>query len=78
MKADEVRSMEPQPKTISVPQAGRVYLGIGRDASYEAARRGDIPAIRIGRLLRVPVVAMERILDRVGQAGQAPGDAGAT
>ncbi len=58
--------MEPQPKTISVPQAGRVYLGIGRDASYEAARRGDIPVIKIGRLLRVPVIAMERMLDRVG------------
>ncbi len=69
--------MEPQPKTISVPQAGRVYLGIGRDASYQAAARGDIPVIRIGRLLRVPVVAMERILDRVGEAADrdAAGDA---
>ncbi len=62
--------MEPQPKTISVPQAGRVYLGIGRDASYEAARRGDIPVIKIGRLLRVPVIAMERKLDRVGEVAE--------
>ena len=62
--------MEPQPKTISVPQAGRIYLGIGRDASYAAARRGDIPVIQVGRLLRVPVVAMERMLDRVGEADQ--------
>ena len=60
--------MEPQPKTISVPEAGRVYLSIGRDASYEAAKRGEIPVIRIGRLLRVPVIAMERMLDRVGVA----------
>ena len=64
--------MEPQPKTISVPQAGRVYLGIGRDASYEAARRGDIPVIRIGRLMRVPIIAMERLLAEAGrQGGQA-------
>ena len=70
--------MEPQSKTISVPQAGRTYLGIGRDASYDAARRGDIPVIRIGRLLRVPVVAMERMLDRVGEAEQESADAGAT
>ena len=70
--------MEPQPKTISVPKAGRVYLGIGRDAAYEAARRGDIPVIRIGRLLRVPVIAMERMLDRVGQASQEPADARTT
>ena len=59
--------MEPKSKTISVPEAGRVYLGIGRDSSYEAAKRGDIPVIRVGRLLRVPVIAMERMLDRVGE-----------
>jgi len=55
--------MEIQPKTITVPEAGRIYLGIGRDSSYEAAKRGEIPVIRIGRLLRVPVIAMERLLD---------------
>ena len=55
--------MAPQPKTISVPEAGRLYLGIGRDSSYEAVKRGEIPVIRIGRLLRVPVMAMERLLD---------------
>ena len=52
-----------QPKTLTVPEAGRLYFDLGRNASYEAARRGDIPTIRIGRLLRVPVVAMERMLD---------------
>ncbi|MDA0342063.1 MAG: helix-turn-helix domain-containing protein [Proteobacteria bacterium] len=55
-----------RPRTISVPEAGREYFGIGRDASYEAARRGEIPAIRIGRLLRVPLAAMERRLEEVG------------
>ncbi len=58
--------MEPQPKTISVPEAGRLYLGIGRDSSYEAAKRGDIPFIQVGRLKRVPVVAMERMLEQAG------------
>ena len=52
-----------QPKTLTVPEAGRVYFDLGRNASYEAARRGDIPTIRIGRLLRVPVVALERMLE---------------
>jgi hypothetical protein len=56
-----------EPKTVSVPEAGRKWLGIGRNASYEAARRGDIPTIRIGRLLRVPVVALERKLEEVGR-----------
>lgn len=48
-----------EPKTLTVPVAGRTYFGLGRNASYDAARRGDIPTIRIGRLLRVPVAAME-------------------
>lgn len=58
--------METQPKTLSVPEAGRVYFDLGRDASYEAAKRGQIPTIRIGRLLRVPVIALERMLDTAG------------
>ena len=33
--------------------------------SYAAAERGEIPAVRIGRLLRVPVRAMEAKLDKI-------------
>ena len=55
-----------KPKTLTVPEAGRVYFDLGRNASYEAARRGDIPTIKIGRLLRVPVGAMERKLEEAG------------
>jgi hypothetical protein len=59
--------MDPPCKTISVPEAGREYFDLSRNASYEAARRGDIPTIRIGRLLRVPVVALERKLEETGR-----------
>ena len=52
-------------KTMSVPEAGREYFGISRNASYEAAHRGEIPTIRIGRKLRVPVVALEQMLEQV-------------
>ena len=55
--------MDAQPKTLTVPEAGKLYFDLGRNASYEAARRGDIPTIKIGRLLRVPVVALERKLE---------------
>jgi len=51
-------------QTISVPEAGKKYFGLSRDGSYRAAERGEIPTIRVGRLLRVPVRAMERLLDR--------------
>ena len=57
-----------EPKTMTVPAAGRTYFDLGRNASYEAARRGDIPTIRLGRLLRVPVVALERKLEEAGRA----------
>jgi len=56
-----------QQKTMTVPEAGRVYFDLSRNASYEAARRGEIPTIKIGRLLRVPVVAMERRLEETAQ-----------
>jgi hypothetical protein len=52
-----------QPQSLSIPDAGRRYLGLSRNASYRAAERGEIPVIQIGRLKRVPVRAMERMLD---------------
>jgi hypothetical protein len=58
---------EQAPITLSVPEAGRRYFGLCRNAAYEAAARGDIPTIRIGRLLRVPVRALERMLDRASE-----------
>jgi hypothetical protein len=58
------------PCTITVPEAGRRYFGISRGAAYAAAERGDLPTIRIGRLLRVPVRVLERILDDAGKRGE--------
>ena len=60
---------ENTPKTMSVPEAGRV-LGIGRDAAYAAARRGDLPVMRFGHLLRVSVVALQRMLERPGKQAE--------
>lgn len=47
--------------TVSVPVAGAV-LGIGRGASYEAAKNGTLPTIRVGRRLRVPVQPLLRLI----------------
>ena len=41
----------PLPPTMSIPDGGRLLYGLGRDASYDAAARGEIPARRIGRRL---------------------------
>jgi hypothetical protein len=51
------------PMTISVPEAGRTYFGLSRNAAYAAAKRGDFPTIKIGKLLRVPVRALEQKLN---------------
>jgi excisionase family DNA binding protein len=55
--------MDIRPKTITVPEAGAEYFGLSRCASYAAAQRGDIPTIKIGKLLRVPVRALEEMLN---------------
>jgi excisionase family DNA binding protein len=57
-----------EPKTITVPEAGKRYFNLSRNASYDAAARGEIPTIKIGRLLRVPVRALEQMLDSAGAA----------
>jgi hypothetical protein len=56
------------PKTLSVPEAGRRYFDLARNASYEAAKRGDLPTIKIGGKLRVPVIVLERMLEQAGRA----------
>jgi len=52
--------MKPIPLTISVSEAAE-RLGISRNLAYEAARRGDIPIIRIGKRFLVPLAAFERL-----------------
>jgi hypothetical protein len=59
----EKHAMSDSELTITVPEAGKRYFNLCRNASYDAAARGEIPTIRIGRLLRVPVRALERMLE---------------
>ena len=57
----------PDPKTSPTvplwPTAGQA-LGLGRNAAYGAAERGEIPVLRFGRKLRVPTA---RLLEMLGQ-----------
>jgi hypothetical protein len=55
------------PKVLSVPEAGRQYFGLGRNASYDAARANQLPVVKIGKRLFVSVVALERMLAEAGQ-----------
>lgn len=60
-------------RTISVPLAGARYFGLSRGAAYQAAANGLIPTIRVGRLLKVPIAAMEKLLDNAGKHPDAIG-----
>jgi hypothetical protein len=66
---------EPSPKTLSVPEAGKRYFGLGRNASYAAAARGELPTVRIGRLLRVPTKACDQMLEEASQRVTGRGEA---
>ena len=46
---------------VSVPCAGRA-IGLARNAAYKAAKRKELPTIRIGRRLVVPVEALKGML----------------
>ena len=46
--------------TVSIVEAAQM-LGIGRTLAYEAARRGDLRTIRVGRRVLVPVLAIEEL-----------------
>lgn len=48
-------------QTLTIPETARA-LGIGRNQGYEAARRGEIPTVKIGKRLLVPLIALERLL----------------
>ena len=56
---------ENQSLVYDVPEAG-AKLGLSRNASYAAAKRGDLPTIKIGKLLRVPKAAFDQMLARAG------------
>ncbi len=54
--------METKRRTITVEEAAKI-LGIGRTSMFEAIHRGDIPYLRIGRRIVIPIIALEKILD---------------
>jgi hypothetical protein len=55
---------------FSVPQAGAM-VGLSRNASYEAAKRGEIPTIPFGSRLIVPRVVWLRKLGIADDSGVA-------
>lgn len=47
--------------TLSVERVAEL-LGVSRTSAYAAARRGDIPVVRIGQRILVPTVGVYRLI----------------
>ena len=47
---------------VSIVDAARM-LGIGRSKAYELVNAGELPVVRIGRAVRIPVSAIEAYVD---------------
>jgi len=56
-----------QAKTMSVEEAGKVYFNVSRATAYKLANTGQLPIIRMGRLLKVSIPALERMLADAGK-----------
>lgn len=44
---------------LLTPEEAREFLGISRNGIYELIRRGELRAVRFGKLLRVPRGALQ-------------------
>jgi excisionase family DNA binding protein len=60
-------TMRPQRLTMSVEDASEA-LGISRSLACELVRRGEIPSLRLGRRIVVPVRALEELVRQAGAA----------
>jgi excisionase family DNA binding protein len=57
---------------LTIPEVAKL-LRISEASAYNACARGDLPSVRVGALLRVPRVALDRWLDaRTGRRKRRP------
>jgi excisionase family DNA binding protein len=58
---DGLATTKPTPRVVTVEEAATI-LQISRGAAYQAAKTKQLPTIRIGRRLLVPLAALDRML----------------
>lgn len=63
--------MDNKALTLTPVEAGRL-LGVGRGVAYRLIHEGTIPSLKLGKKLRVPRVALDRML--ACETGQAHGE----
>ena len=50
--------------TMSVSEAAK-KLGIARNSLYEGVKRGEVPYVRIGKRILIPIAALEKKLSNI-------------
>jgi hypothetical protein len=75
MKDESAKAGNAARAAYSVPEAGAM-VGLSRNGSYDAARRGEIPVLEFGRKKIVPKAAWDRKLglETAGSRDERPGD----
>jgi hypothetical protein len=61
MKTSEERPKKSAGAAYSIPEAGAM-IGLSRNGSYDAARRGEIPVLNFGKRKIVPKAIWDRKL----------------
>src|SRR5579885_1401558 len=61
--AGEVTTMDEWPVLLKVSEVAAL-LRVSRNLVYELIAQGELPVIRLGRVIRVPRDALERWIDR--------------
>jgi predicted DNA-binding transcriptional regulator AlpA len=74
--AAEVAALDPKQQPLVSTETVFGLLGIDRSTGYRAIREGTfpLPIIRIGRIIRIPTVAVQRLLTLGTQQEAAPPD----
>jgi excisionase family DNA binding protein len=56
---ENVKDPVPQRLLLRIPEV-MTMLGLGRTKIYELIGSGDLPVIRVGKAVRIPVTALEK------------------
>jgi len=59
---NEVQQLKDTSDILTVEEAAR-YMRISRNSAFEAVRKGELPAVRIGRRLLVSKQALIRLFE---------------
>ena len=62
MEAEIMEDKVTERKVMTVSEAADA-LGICRSKAYEAARAGEIPTVKIGTRVLVPIAALDKLLE---------------